>query len=291
MLWEALGLTAVVFVLEIIGALAFHSLALGADAAHMFSDIVALALALVAQRLVRRPASPQHSFGWRRAEVLAAQLNGLLLIGVSVWIVYEAVQRLGSPVDVASGGLIAVATLGLIANLAATSMLREASGHNMNVRAAALHTASDAAGSAGAIAAGIAIAVWDANWADPAASIAIAIVVAWSAARLLIDTTHVLLEGTPRHLDPAAVEAALREDPEVLAVHHLHVWSLTADRLALSAHVELAEATTLHEAQEAGGRLKAMLEARFGVGHSTLELECHYCEIPEEHVHSAGDER
>jgi cobalt-zinc-cadmium efflux system protein len=316
----ALGANAAFLVVEVIGGLLFNSLALLADAAHMLSDVAALAIALVALHLTERPATVRHSYGLQRAEVLGAQANGLILVAVSGWIVVEAIRRLTSPAEeVAGAGVLVVASVGLLINLGSAVVLARAgglghSGHrhephdqgdddrahtgaedgahtgadehphhrpptrSLNMHGAYLHMVADAAGSVAALVAGVAIVVWGADWADPVASLAVAVLVLWSAWGLLRDTAHVLLEGTPMGVDPEAVEAALLADPEVVAVHHLHVWNLASDVPSLTAHVVLRPDMTLHEAQTSGGRLKALLNERFGIGHATLELECHACE-------------
>jgi cobalt-zinc-cadmium efflux system protein len=267
-------------VAEVIGGIAFNSLALLADAAHMASDVAGLAIALVAQALMDRPATARHSFGLKRAEVLGAQVNGLLLVGVSIWIVVEAVGRLDQPAEVEGGGVVVVATLGLLVNLGSAVVLWRARGESLNMRGAFLHMASDAAGSVAAIVAGVAVLVWSADRVDPLASIFVSILVLWSCWGLLRDTTNVLLEGTPRHIDPDQVRAAIEREPSVEAVHHVHLWSVASDEPALSAHVVLAGEVTLHQAQERGDELKEMLAGRFGIGHATLELECHPCDDP-----------
>jgi len=267
-------------VAELAGGVAFRSLALLADAAHMFSDVVGLIIALVAQRLLERPATARRSYGLQRAEVLGAQANGATLVAVAIWVVYEAVRRLGQPAEVVGGGLLVVATLGLAVNLGSAVVLARARGSSLNMRGAFVHMALDAAGSVGAIAAGLAVVRWGADWADPAVSLAIAALVLWSAWGLLRDTAHVLLEGTPEGIDPRSVEAALVGEETVETVHHLHLWNLASDVPALSAHVVLAGEVSLHEAQERGCHLKALLGERFGIGHATLELECHECEAP-----------
>jgi cobalt-zinc-cadmium efflux system protein len=277
-LWIALVANAGFLVVEAVGGLAFHSLALLADAAHMVSDVAALAIALVAQRLLDRPATAKHSYGLQRAEVLGAQANGLTLIAVAGWIIVEAVHRIGRPADVAGGGLLVVATLGLLVNLGSAVLLARAQGDSLNMRGAFVHMALDAAGSIGAIAAGVAVVVWDANGVDPIVSIVLALLVLWSTWGLLRDTANVLLEGTPRGMDPATVEAVLTSSDDVEAVHHLHLWNLASDVPALSAHVVLRGEPDLHDAQVAGERLKALLDERFGIDHATLELECHPCE-------------
>jgi cobalt-zinc-cadmium efflux system protein len=267
-------------VAEVVGGIAFNSLALLADAAHMASDVVGLAIALVAQMLMNRPATNRHSFGLKRAEVLGAQVNGLLLVGVSVWIIVEAIGRLDQPVDVKGGGVIVVASLGLLVNLGSAVILWRSRGTSLNMRGAFLHMASDAAGSVAAIAAGVAVLVWNADRVDPIVSILVSLLVLWSCWGLLRDTTNVLLEGTPRHIDPDVVRSAIEDEDSVEAVHHVHLWSVASDEPALSAHVVLAGEVTLHQAQERGDELKGMLAERFGIGHSTLELECHPCDDP-----------
>jgi cobalt-zinc-cadmium efflux system protein len=257
----------------------------------MLSDVAGLGIALVAQQLVDRRATARHSYGLQRAEVLGAQANGIILLAVAGWIMFEAVGRIGDPADVAGAGLLVVATLGLLVNVASAVLLARAQGQSLNMRGAFVHMAADAAGSVAAIAAGVAIVVWDANWVDPVASIVIAVLVLFAAWGLLRDTAQVLLEGTPRGMDPAIVEATLAADAEVEAVHHLHLWNLASDVPAMSAHIVLrGEEVTLHDAQASGDRLKALLDTRFGITHATLELECHPCDpAPDELGRASAD--
>lgn len=276
-LWVALVANGGFLVAEVIGGLAFNSLALLADAAHMASDVVGLAVALFAQMLLVRPATSRHSFGFQRAEVLGAQFNGFLLLASAGWIVYEAIARLGEPVEVQGGGMFLVAFLGLLVNVGSAVLLARARGRSLNMQGAFVHMVVDAAGSAGAMAAALAIVWFDATWADSVVSIAIAGLVVWSAWGLLRDTTNVLLEAAPGDVSLPEVEAALTAAPGVEAVHHTHIWSIASDVTALSAHVVLRDAETLHDAQHEGDRLKAMLADRFHIDHATLELECHPC--------------
>lgn len=276
-LWLALGANAAFLLVEVVAARAFGSLALLADAAHMGSDVAALGIALVAQRLIERPATARHSYGLQRADVLAAQLNGFGLVAVTGWIFYEAWGRLSDPVDVAGGGLLVVALVGLAVNAVSAWLLHRARGTSLNMQGAFAHMAADAASSLGAVVAGVAVLVWSATWADAAVSILIGVLVLWSAWGLLRDATQVLLEGTPRGLDAAAVEAALAAQDDVGFVHHLHLWNLASDTPALSGHVVLRGGMSLHDAQERANQLKAMLAERFGIDHATLELECHPC--------------
>jgi cobalt-zinc-cadmium efflux system protein len=280
-LWIALAANGTFLFVEIAGGVVFGSLALLADAAHLFSDVGALTVALVAQHLVARPASARRTFGLRRAEALGAQANAALLLATSVWIFVEAANRLGDRSHVDGIGLLAVASAGFVVNVGAMGVLARVRGRDLNLRGAFLHMASDAAGSLGAVAAGIAVIAFDARWVDPFASILIGALVVLSAFSLLRDSTNVLLEGAPRGLDPQAVEDALGRETGVEAVHHLHLWELGSDLPALSAHVVLTGEPTLHDAQARGDELRAMLVARFGIEHATLELECHDCKEPD----------
>jgi len=280
-LWIALGANGAFLAVEIAGGLAFRSLVLLADAAHMASDVAGIAIALVAHSLMSRPASRRHTYGLQRADVLGAQANAVLLLVAAVWIIVEAVRRLGSPAAVEGAGLLAVAAAGLAVNVVSAVPLWRARGRNLNLQGAFVHMASDAAGSLAAIAAGVVVIVAGADRADPVASIVVAMLVVLAAGRLLRDATHVLLEGSPRHLDPVEIARALSEHPGVEAVHHLHVWDLASDTPALSAHVVLSDEPSLHDAQQRGEALKALLARRFGVAHATLELECHRCESPD----------
>jgi cobalt-zinc-cadmium efflux system protein len=286
-LWATLVANALFMVVEIVGGLLLGSLALVADGAHMGSDVVGLGIALVAQALATRPADARHTYGLQRAEVLGAQANAVILLGTSVAIMVEAVRRIGSEGHIEGGGMLVIALVGLAVNLGSAVLLRNAQGENLNMRAAFVHMASDAAASIGAIAAAIAIIAADARWVDPAVSIAISVLVAWSAWTLLRDTSRVLLEGTPRGIDVGDVERALLAEDGVVAVHHLHVWDLASETPAMSVHVVLDGEPSLHDAQRRGDRLKEMLGARFGIAHATLELECHDCETEAAatHVH------
>lgn len=280
LLWWVLLANAGFMVVEIVGGFAFDSLALLADALHMATDVVGLAIALVAQALMTRPASARHTYGLQRAEVLGALANGVILVAAAGWIFYEAFDRLGQPAHVDGGGVIVVATIGLAVNVVSAVFLRRAQGRSLNLHGAYLHMALDAAGSVAAIAAGIAVVAWSADWVDPVASMLVGVLVLWSTWGLLRDTVQVLLEGTPRGLDVGDVEQALAAAPGVSAVHHLHVWDLASDTPALSAHVVLEGDPSLHDAQLRGDAMKVMLEERFGIGHATLELECHDCDTP-----------
>ena len=274
----ALVANALFLVVEIAGAIAFNSLALFADAAHLLTDVAALVIAIGAQRLSVRPNTSRHTYGLQRAEVIGAQANALLLLGATAWVVFEAVHRLGSPQHVTGAGLAAVAAVGLVVNVTSALAISRQAGESLNMRGAYLHLALDAAGSLAAFIAGIAIVLTKATWLDPVASVAIAALVVWSAFTLLGRTTRVLMEAAPRGLDPREIERFLAADPAVENIHHVHVWNLASDVPALSAHVVITGEISLHEAQLEGDRLRTKVHERFGIDHTTFELECHDCE-------------
>ncbi len=265
---------------EVVGGIVFGSLALLADAAHMLSDVAALTIALIAQTLADRPASGRHTFGMKRAEVVGAQANGVILAASSGWIVFEAIRRIGEPADIDGLGLLVVASVGLVVNLGSALALARVSAGNLNLRGAMAHLLADAAGSVAAMLSGVAVLAAGADWVDPVVSIFIAALVLWAAVRLLRDATRVVMMAAPESVDPAQVIARLNAAEGVVDVHHLHVWSLASDSPAMSAHVVLDDDLLLHEAQERGDALRTLLADDFGIGHVTLELECHECEAP-----------
>ena len=269
----ALGVNVGLLVVEAVGGLAFQSLALFADAAHLVSDVVGLGIALVALRLTARPASTQHSFGLARAEVLAAQASVLLLLGAGGWILVESVGRIRNPVIVNGAGLAVVATVGLAVNLGSALLIHRSVGASLNMRASFVHLATDAVGSVGAIIAGVLILGWSLQRADPAVSLATAILVLWAGWGLLRDTTHVLMEGSPRGLEPERVRDAILAVDCVGDVHHLHLWNLASDIPALSAHVIVTGEPTLRDAQGTAHHVKSVLAEQFDITNVTLELE------------------
>jgi cobalt-zinc-cadmium efflux system protein len=291
-LWIALVVNAAYMVVEVAGGLLFNSLALLADAGHMLSDVVGLGIALASQSLMTRPASARHTYGLQRAEVLGALANGAALIAVVGLIFFEAARRLVRPELVAGEGLLGVAALGLFINVASALLIARHQGASLNMRAAFLHMASDAAGSVAVMVAGAAALLWGSTWVDPLASLLIGALILLSTWGLLRDTVHVLMEGAPRGMRAEDVERAIEAYADVQSVHHVHLWNLASDVPALSAHVVLRDEQSLHDAQARNDRIKTMLAERFGIDHATLELECHPCEpIPEVAMGRSGRER
>jgi cobalt-zinc-cadmium efflux system protein len=265
-----MALTALYMFAEFFGGLWTGSLALLADAGHMLADVVALALALLAVWFSSRPATPSKTFGYYRLEILAALVNGAGLVFISFFIFYEAYSRWLAPPHVRSGAMIMVATGGLAVNLICARLLHHERHDDLNVRGAWLHIVGDALGSIGAMVAGALIAVFDWNAADPLISVFIGLLIVWSSWNLIRDATNVLLEGTPAHINLAAVEAAIMETEGVSNVHDLHIWTITSGREALSAHVIHAYSITPPVLLK---ELRDKLHDRFGVDHLTIQME------------------
>jgi len=255
---------------EIVAAFAAGSVALFADAGHMLTDAAALAVALVASRLAVRPARGPWTFGLGRAEILAAQANGVALLLVAVWIVYTAVRRLVSPPVVHGGIVLGVALAGVAVNLAATLVLARADRGSLNVRGAFLHIATDLAAFAGtAIAGGLVLAT---GWArfDPIAALLVATLLVRSSWSLLRESGRIFLEASPAGIQPEAVAQTLARDPDVVEVHDLHVWTVTSGFPALAAHVLVSPDADCHSARR---RLQHLLEQQFGLRHTTLQVD------------------
>lgn len=276
-----LGLTSIYLVAEVVGGLLTNSLALLADAGHMFTDVAGLALAVLAIRFAQRPPTPERSYGYYRAEILAALANGVILIGVSLYILYEAYERFRSPPEVQSGAMLVVAGIGFLVNVAGMLLLRSGAGHNLNVKGAYFEVLSDLLTSIGVIIAAVVMLVTGWYYADPLISAAIGLFILPRTWRLIREATGVLLEGTPAGVDVVAVREVLAVTPGVMEIHDLHVWSLTSGKHALSAHVILANGTNHGEVlRELHNRATRDLK----MSHVTIQLEPPGWETSETHL-------
>jgi cobalt-zinc-cadmium efflux system protein len=255
---------------EVTAGVIARSLALLADAGHMLTDAAALAAALVASRLAVRPARGQWTFGLGRSEILAAQVNGLALLLVAVWIVYSAVRRLVSPPAVHGGVVVGVALAGVAVNLAATLVLARGDRASLNVRGAFLHVATDLAAFAGTALAGALVLATGWNRFDPVAALLVAGLMVRSSWSLLRESGRIFLEASPAGIQPDAVAQAIAGDPDVVEVHDLHVWTVTSGFPALAAHVLVSPDADCHGARR---RLQHLLEEEFGLRHTTLQVD------------------
>jgi cobalt-zinc-cadmium efflux system protein len=273
----ALVLTAVFFVAEVAGGVISNSLALLADAGHMFTDVGALALSLFVAWFSRQPAAPEKTYGYLRLEILAALLNGAVLLLVSGLIVWEAIGRLQAPEPLQGGLMLGVALGGLLINAASAAILHPVHGHSLNARGAYLHVVGDLLGSVGTVIA--ALVVHTTGWltADPIASMVVTLLVVRSAWRLVRESVDVLLEATPAHISLGRVREGLQSIAGIESVHDLHVWTVTSGMVAMSAHAVVKEPDANQQVLEAA--VAAM--QRLGISHVTLQVERdRICEAP-----------
>jgi cobalt-zinc-cadmium efflux system protein len=236
----------------------------------MISDVFSVGLALVAVTLARRPASPRRSFGFQRAEILAAFVNGLALVVVGAWVVWGAIQRLDDPPEILGGWMLAVALVGLLVNAASAAILMRSERESLNVQAALRHVLADLLGSVGVIVAALVIVTTGWELADPLVSLAIAGLIVASAWGILRDSTAILMEETPSGIDAAEVAHAIVEVPGVTSVHDLHVWRITSGFDALSAHVLVGQGEDCHALRR---DVERMIAERFGITHTTLQVD------------------
>jgi cobalt-zinc-cadmium efflux system protein len=255
---------------EAIGGWLTNSLALLADAGHMLTDVAALALTLAAIWFAARPANAKKTFGYYRLEILAAFINGIALVLISLWVIYEAYERFYEPPEVAGLQLTLIASGGLIVNLIAAYLLHGDHAHDLNMRGAWLHVMGDALGSVTAIVAGGLIIAFGWFWADAVCSVLISFIIIFGAWNLIKESVNVLLEGTPAHINLRAVEDAILETEDVADVHDLHVWTITSGIEALSVHVVHTPETPQAELLR---RIRIKLHDRFGIDHLTIQME------------------
>jgi cobalt-zinc-cadmium efflux system protein len=278
----ALALTAVLLVVEVIGGILSNSIALLADAGHMLTDVAALSLALFVAWFSRQPSSPQKTYGYLRWEILAAFVNGAGLLLISVWIMWEAAIRLRAPEAVSGGLMLVVAVAGLVVNIIAARILVKSSSHNLNARGAYLHVLADLLASVGTVAAAMTIRYTGWLVADPIASILTTVLIMRGAWRLVRESVDILLESTPAHIPMPAVRGQLEAIPGIESVHDVHVWAVTPQVVAMSAHCIVREP----------GKHQHVLEhihdamRLFGIEHVTIQLERDEMHDREGHLHA-----
>jgi len=268
LLWPLL-ITGGFAIIELLGGWYTGSLALLGDAGHMFSDVAALGLAWLGAWVARKPASQKHSYGLLRAEVIVAMVNGLVMLAVVAAIIYEAIQRLQEPQPVQGAEVMLIALIGLVVNIIVARQLHQHQ-HSINSRAALLHVMGDLLGSVAALVAGAVI--YFTGWMpiDPILSLFISALILFSTVQLLREVLHVLMEGVPHRLDIAAVSHAMSDMPQVEGIHSVHIWALSSEVTALSAHVALHDMSKWHEVLL---NLRSMLHERFDIDHVTLQPE------------------
>lgn len=289
-LWIALILTASFMVAEVVGGILTNSLALISDAAHMFTDSAALAISLLAIQIGKKAADKKRTFGYHRFEILAAAFNAILLFGVAIYILVEAFLRISNPPDIQSNLMLIIASLGLLVNLIAMKLLSQSKDDSLNVKGAYLEVWSDMLSSVGVIVGALLIRWTGWGWIDSVIAVGIGLWVLPRAWALLKQSTHILLEGTPEHLNIDEIKQALSSHWGVGSIHDLHVWSISSGKSSLSVHVvcqhrEMDWPDLLHQ-------IRAMLAVRFDLHHTTIQLEATPCGLADvDHHYNAEPAR
>ena len=282
---RALALTCVILAVEFAGGLFSHSLALLSDAGHVLTDVFALGLAWFAVEQAKRPADQRRSYGYHRVSILAALVNAVTLIVIVVAIAYEAVRRIANPEPV-QGVIVIVSALVAISVNSYIAVGLRGDTKSLNLRAAMLHVVGDVAASVGVVVAGVVILLTGWLYIDPLLSLAIAVLIAFGAWRIVRETVNLLLEGTPRDINLGAVTSEIMDTARVTGMHDLHVWALSSEEMALSCHVVVGDCP-LADAEHVVRDLERRLCARFDIGHTTIQIEsCHPCG---EIHHGTGD--
>ncbi|MCM3213464.1 cation diffusion facilitator family transporter [Niallia taxi] len=260
--------------IEAVGGFITNSLALLSDAGHMLSDSISLVIALLAFQLGEKAASFNNTYGFKRFEIIAAMINGVTLILISLYIIYEAIGRFANPPEVATTGMLIISIIGLLVNvIVAWIMLRGGNTeHNLNMRGAFLHVISDMLGSVGAIIAAIVIMAFGWGWADPLASVIVAILILRSGYFVMKDALHILMEGTPQNVNVKEVIEIMEKAEGIQGIHDLHIWSITSELNALSCHAVVANDLTVAESEKILRHLEHELEHK-GITHMTIQLE------------------
>lgn len=272
----ALVLTGSFMLVEVVGGILSGSLALLADAGHMLTDTMALTLAALAFYVSKRPPDGKLTYGYQRFQILAAFVNGLSLLAIVGWILFEAIRRFINPRDVLGETMLVIAAIGLVINLLSFAVLHTGDKDNLNIRGAALHVAGDLLGSVAAIVAAVIIIYTGWTPIDPILSVAVAGLILKSAWALVKRSAHVLLEGAPDWLDVDVMQGRLMAAvPSVSEIHHVHVWGLTPQQLMLTMHVSLGE--SVDSQSDVIRRVKSVLKKEYGIGHSTIEVEVDGC--------------
>jgi cobalt-zinc-cadmium efflux system protein len=281
-LWIALSITSVFLVAEVVGGILSNSLALLADAGHMLTDVAALGLSLFVAWFSRRPENDRRTYGYLRLEILAAFVNGAALLVLSIWIMVEATLRFRAPEPIAADLMLVVALLGLAVNVVAAWTLHPSQGGSLNIRGAYLHVLSDLLGSVGTVTAALLVRYFGWLAADPIASVFVTLLIVRAAWRLVRESVDVLLESTPAHISLGAVRAQLEAIPGIESVHDLHVWTVTSNHIAMSAHAIVREPERQQHVLEHA--LDAM--RLFGIHHVTIQLERQEMYERELHLHA-----
>ena len=275
-LFITMALNLLITIAEIIGGIFSGSLSLISDALHNFSDTISFVVSYVAIKLKDHDTSYRHTFGLKRAEILAAVINSSVLIVISFFLFYEAIMRLMNPAPIDTNIMIIVALMGLLANAGASLLLKRDSVASINIRSSYLHLLSDAFASGAVILGGIAIDLWNVAWVDPELTILIGLVIIKESYQLLAEAVHVLMEGAPPEISLDEIKAAVEKFPEVTDIHHIHLWMVGDNDVHLEAHVNIND-MKISESDNLRSKIERLLDVNFGIRHITLQFECQQC--------------
>ncbi len=263
-------------VAEIIGGILSGSLALISDALHNFSDAISVIISYIAIKLKDRDNSPRHTFGFKRAEILAAVINSSVLVAISAYLIYQAVLRFQHPEPIKGVLMVVVASIGLAANIAGTLLLNRDAKTSMNIRSSYFHLLSDAVSSVAVISGGLAIILWNIYWIDPVLTILIAVYITRESFKILSDAIHVLMEGAPPDISIREIQTEVEKLEKVENIHHVHIWTVGENDVHLEAHIDVAD-MMISKSNILGEQIEELLKTKFSINHITLQFECEQC--------------
>ena len=269
-------LNLLITVVEVIGGIISGSLALISDALHNFSDAISVIISYIAIRLKERDSSSKHTFGFKRAEILAAVINSSVLVIISIYLFYEAILRFQNPEPIKGILMTVVASIGLAANIAGTLLLKRDAKKSMNIRSSYFHLLSDAISSVAVIIGGLAITFWNMYWLDPLLTILIAVYITRVSFKILSNAIHVLMEGAPPDISIREIQTEVEKLEKVENIHHVHIWTVGERDVHLEAHIDVAD-MMISKSNLLGEQIEALLKTRFGINHITLQFECEQC--------------
>ena len=275
-LFTTMFLNFIITIVQIIGGILSNSLALISDALHNLSDGVSIIISYFAIQLKKKDTSYKHTFGLKRAEILAAVINASVLIVIYAFLFYEAVKRFMNPQEIEPITMSIVAAVGLIANIVGTLLLKRDSKESLNIHSAYMHLLSDSVSSVVVIIGAVAIAIWKINWIDPVLTLLIGIYIVRESYVILSEAIHVLMEGTPPQIDVEKIQEEVEKISEVDDIHHVHVWMVGENDVHLEAHVNITD-MKISESNELRARIEKTLDDKFGIHHVTLQFECNQC--------------
>jgi len=273
-------LNILITVAEIIGGILSGSLALISDALHNLSDAVSVIISYIAVKLKGRDNSPRHTFGFKRAEILAAVINSSVLVAISVYLIYEAVLRFQHPEPIKGILMTVVASIGLAANIVGTLLLKRDAKTSINIRSSYFHLLSDAVSSVAVILGGLAIILWNIYWIDPVLTIIISVYITRESFKILFEAMHVLMEGAPPDISINEIQTAVEELDEVKNIHHVHIWMIGENDVHLEAHIDVRD-MMISKSNKLGDKIENLLKNKFGINHITLQFECEQCKDAE----------